>query len=251
MVQLPTRVDTIANLIYQGIESAHKEERRQYLGGSQIGDSCSRKLWYDFRWFKQTQYDGRLLRLFRTGHLQEERIVEDLHRLGVEVVHQQENFKLFGGHFSGSIDGAAKNIPTRDPEQWHLLEFKTHGEKSFRDLERKGVKAGKPVHFAQMQVYMGGLELPAALYVAINKNTDEIYTEFLEFDEAVYRGLVRKAKQIIFSDEPPAKLSETPAYFECKFCPYSGICHMGEPKEDNYRNDGTHVPSEDGTWTKI
>ena len=40
------------------------------------------------------------------------------------------------------------------PKTWHVVEFKTHSAKSFRELAAKGVAEAKPQHWAQMQVYM-------------------------------------------------------------------------------------------------
>ena len=41
------------------------------------------------------------------------------------------------------------------PKTWHVLEFKTHNSKSFAKLEKEGVQKSNPMHYAQMQVYMG------------------------------------------------------------------------------------------------
>src|SRR5574344_3153084 len=49
---------------------------RGYLGASSIGESCTRKLWYKFRFAKKEQIDdARLMRLFNRGHLEEARFI--------------------------------------------------------------------------------------------------------------------------------------------------------------------------------
>ena len=243
-MKLPARTYPYVDAIYQYHEAQNKTEaKREYLGASAIGETCKRKSWYDFRWYVKSQYDGRLLRLFRTGHLQESRVYEELHAIGLTVDGEQDGFKLFGGHFRGHCDGVI------DGDM--LLEIKTHSQKNFLDLEAKGVQASKITHYKQMQAYMGALNLSKGLYFAVNKNTDEIYTEIVLFNEAVYRGILRDAKQIIFSDEPLPRISENPAYYECKWCPFREICHLGAEHEKNYRNDGTHKPAEDGTWQSL
>ena len=40
---------------------------REHLGASEIGDPCSRKLWYLFRWVAVKKFDARMLRLFARG----------------------------------------------------------------------------------------------------------------------------------------------------------------------------------------
>ena len=55
------------------------------LGASGIGEECIRKIWFNWRGFSQKQFEGRMLRLFETGHLQEDRVIQDLIRSGKEV----------------------------------------------------------------------------------------------------------------------------------------------------------------------
>jgi hypothetical protein len=51
-------------------------------------------------------------------------------------------------------------------------------------LEKKGVKVSKPMHWAQMQVYMLGTKIERALYVAVCKDDDRIYTERVKYDRS-------------------------------------------------------------------
>lgn len=254
MVAIPPDPKDIATLIYKHYESK-ADGHRQHLGASQIGKECERALWYTFRWYKQPKFDGRMLRLFETGQLAEARFVANLRAIGVEVHDadekgQQFRVSEFGGHFGGSMDGAAIGIPGAE-KTWHVVEFKTHGDKSFTGLAAQGVEFAKYEHFAQMQIYMGLTGMQRALYMAVNKNTDEIYTERVKYNEEVFAALLRKAERIIFSETPLPKISENPAYFKCKFCEFAEICHYKKPHEVNMRNDGTHIPARDGTWKKI
>jgi len=60
-------------------------EPRGHLGASAIGGKCARKIWYQFRWYKEEAFSGRLLRLFNRGHEEEFRIVRWLRAMGLEV----------------------------------------------------------------------------------------------------------------------------------------------------------------------
>lgn len=237
MADISDIADPVVEAIYKSYEDANaKEEARPYLGGSIIGDSCSRKLWYGFRWATKDHFDGRLLRLFQTGHLEEPRIVADLRAIGCTVwetddrTGKQFSYQDLGGHFRGNLDGVAMDVPGGG-KQPHLCEFKTHSAKSFADLKKKGVMLAKPMHYAQMQIYMHWAGLKRALYVAKNKDTDELYSERLEFDPVFAARLVAKADSIIFSVEPPPRRSNDPTWYECKFCIHSDVCH------------GTRVPN--------
>ena len=71
--------------IYQHYKDKRKNEHRPHLGGSQIGNECSRALWYQFRHAWTPLFEGRLLRLFETGDREEDRIVSNLRAVGVKV----------------------------------------------------------------------------------------------------------------------------------------------------------------------
>jgi hypothetical protein len=254
MVAIPPDPKDIATLIYKHYESK-ADGHRQHLGASLIGRECERELWYTFRWYIVEKFDGRMLRLFETGQLAEARFVANLRAIGVEVHDvdgngQQFRVSEFGGHFGGSMDGAGLGIPGAE-KTWHVLEFKTHGDKSFTGLASQGVELAKYEHYTQMQIYMGLTGMQRALYMAVNKNTDELYTERVKYNEDVFAALLRKAERVIFTNSPPPKISENPAYFKCKFCKHVGHCQRNEPHDINYRNDGTHFPARDGTWQKI
>ena len=97
---------------------------------------------------------------------------------------RQFGFVGYKGHFSGSSDGRAtpdrlQEFAPFQLEGWGLLEFKTSNDKGFKDLVNKGIATSKPGHYIQMQVYMHKLGLEWGLYMAVNKNDDGIYYEFV------------------------------------------------------------------------
>jgi hypothetical protein len=231
MVDISAFSDPIVEAIYEHYEKRNdSEEPRGYLGGSIIGKECKRAIWYDFRMATRKRFSGRMMRLFETGHLAEPRLVKNLRDIGCQVwdcdpaTGKQFSYKDVFGHMSGHLDGVAKYIPTGGKTP-HLLEFKTHSAKSFKELKEKGVKIAKPQHYAQMIVYCGWANLTRALYMAVNKDTDELYTERLEFNPVVFHQLIAKAEEIIFSDNPPAKISEDPKFFVCNMCDHKDVCH--------------------------
>ena len=83
------------------------------------------------------------------------------------------------------------------PEKRHVLEIKTHSKKSFDALVKDGVEKSKPQHFVQMQVYMAAFDVDRALYYAVCKDDDRIYTERIEYDPKFADGLRDKAHRII------------------------------------------------------
>ena len=253
MVDLTQALDSsIVRAIYAQYEAREAAQpARPYLGGSLIGKECTRALWYDFRWASKRDFPGRLLRLFDTGHHEEPRMVKDLRDIGATVyafdpaTGVQFGYTDINGHMRGHTDGAAKGIPGGNA-QWHLLEFKTHSSKSFADLQRHGVEASKPQHFAQMQIYMGWAELEHALYMAKNKDTDDLYTERLPFDAGVFEALRVRAEAVIYATEPPLRLRDDPAYYVCKMCDHAAVCHGDRVPQMTCRSCVHATPERDG-----
>lgn len=239
-------------MIFSVHEKKAETTPREHLGASVVGGECMRKLWLNFRWVKRENFDGRMLRLFETGHLAEERIIKELREAGCEVICEEDGnqlrFKEFGGHFAGSIDGAVLGVPEA-PKTWHLLECKTANDNNFKKIESKGVNKAKPEHFAQMQVYMHFLKLTRALYVCVNKNTDDIYTERVNFEKEEALKQIERAHEIVFSPLPPPVI-ENSLYSPCRFCHFKNNCHKftEELPDTNCRTCLRSTPRNDGTW---
>lgn len=255
----PEEFQTIGNLIYAHYASkANDEYRREHLGCSEIGNECERALWLSFRWAERAKFEGRILRLFETGKQEEARIVRNLRDCDLIVTEKdgkgkQHSYSLFGGHLGGSIDGMVMGVPEA-PTTWHLLEMKTHNDKSFKDLTKRGVSVSKPVYWAQTQMYMGlsqtqgVVELNRCLYVAVNKNTDEIYSETYSYDARAYQILYAKALRIIKAKESPFRIFNDKEKYPCAWCSYKATC-WGDATADKNCRTCTHAePQDDGTW---
>jgi hypothetical protein len=198
MVAIPKNEITTVNKIYEAYEADEKARRndlnngRGHLGASQIGQECLRRLWYGWRWSSEGSFPGRMLRLFETGNREEARFVANLRRVGVEVEEvdpatgQQWTVRDSTGHFGGSLDGIGVGF-IEAPKTVHVLEFKTHNDKSFTDLCKNRVQLSKPQHYAQMQVYMHLKGIQRAFYLAVNKNNDALYQERIYYKAAPAR----------------------------------------------------------------
>ncbi len=241
---------TIAELIDKHHES-QQELPRPHMGASLLGHPCDRYLWLSFRWAVQEKFPGRILRLFRRGHIEEQTLVSDLRAIGIDIqkTGKAQSRVDFGSHVSGSVDGVAEcGVPFGDGKQY-VVEFKTHSKKSFDHLEDNGVEKSKPMHYAQMQVYMLGMKIDSALYVAICKDDDRIWTEQVKFNADVANWLVERGKRIALSDRMPEPLSADPSWYQCKFCPAHEFCHKTKlTKEVNCRTCAHSTAKPDSTW---
>lgn len=260
MAELAEGDSLTVRAIWQAQEAAQDRSERTYLGASVLGDECSRRLWYAFRWAHEAEvFDGRKLSIFATGDVWEDRLVAYLRAAGIEVnaidpdTGEQYVISFAGGHAGGHTDGQAHNVPEA-PKTDHLLEAKSHNDKSFKALKKNGVAAAKPMHLAQMQIYMHERHLTRALYIAVNKNDDEIYTERVEYDRAAGLQLVAKAERIVTSAEPPVRAFEDPTSkmaWVCNYCPARGLCHEQAFARRNCRTclHATPEMSGDGRWS--
>jgi len=227
------------------------------MGASLIGHDCERYIWLTFRWALTPTFPGRVLRIFETGKREESRLVEELRGIGATVwetdpdTGDQWRVSACNGHFGGSLDGVAQGLPEA-PKTPAVLEFKTHGHKSFTDLIAQRLRKSKPQHFDQMTVYMGLMNLERGLYMAVDKDTDDVYTEWVHFDQERFNVLLEKAQRLIDSTEPPAKLSEDPAHWQCKMygrpCTFHAVCHGDKAAEANCRTCCHATPVENAAW---
>lgn len=255
MVALPHFQTQTSAAIEAAWVARHAPHDDNTLRCSSVGQECDRRLWYAFRWAHPPEgFGGRQLRLFETGNIEETRIVEDLRAIGARVqdcdpeTGKQFEVAFLAGHLTGHTDGEVTGIPEA-PVTPHLLECKSHNEKSFKALKKDGVEKSKPVHFAQMQIYMHGRGLTRALYVSVNKNDDEVWTERVEYDPAFALRLLARAERIIQAETPPARLHEDPTNkmaWLCGFCPARDLCHQGALPRRNCRTCLHATPEFDG-----
>ena len=239
--------------IYQAYRIKADNGWRQHLGASVIGRECDRELWSIFRWVTIADHEGRILRLFDTGNHEEPRFVRDIRATGAICMDvdpetgRQWRVSAHGGHFGGSMDAAIHGL-IEAPATWHVGEFKTHNDKSFQRLKKDGVEKAKPEHFIQMQIYMHLTEMRRAFYLAVNKNTDELYGERIRYDKELSDRVMEKAGRIINSATPPTRMSDDPSFYKCKWCDHWENCHGGQLPARNCRTCMHSTPAHDGTW---
>lgn len=224
---------------------------RWHLGASKIGEECKRSLWYGFRWVQPQMHDGRMQRLFNRGHKEESRHAEWLRGIGFTLwTHDESITKEDGthpqlrirnkckGHLGGSLDGIVKFPDRYGIDTPAILESKTSGTgKGFNDLSKLGMAKAKQQHYIQNSIYGYDYGIEDALYICANKNDDDLYVEVVKLDFKLAQNMEVKAESIIFSQTPPARISENPTYFQCKnLCDFSNVCFHGKPAVKNCRS---------------
>jgi hypothetical protein len=209
MVAIPTPPPATARALLSALETRQRRDMHPRLSASQLAD-CERRQWDAFRWlFPPEVFDGRKLSIFETGEVWETRLVARLREAGISVhdvdpdTGEQWRVVFAAGHASGRLDGEVEGLPEA-PKTRHVLEVKTHNDRSFKALIKDGVEKAKPEHYAQMQTYMGQRGLTRALYLSVCKNDDSIWAERIEFDPAAHARLMARAEGIVTADRRPA-----------------------------------------------
>jgi hypothetical protein len=248
MAVIPPPSHSTVRRIYELHAAKEDRQPRPYLGASQIGEACALRLWLSFRWCGAEAFDGRMLRLFKRGEQEEAQLLDELRAVGVQISGEQYGVEACGGHFRGHLDGAGLGFE-EGPKTWAVIEIKTSNSKGFAAIQSKGCQIAKPLHWAQVQVYMGLTGMERAMYFVTNKETDEIYSERIHFDKDGFAALIARAAKIIFAPEPPARISEDPAWYECKFCPFHAQCHGEARPRPTCRSCAHSTPTETGAWS--
>lgn len=205
---------------------------RGYNGMSSIGEECVRKLQYNMHMASgEKQLSGRINRLFNVGHAFEDVVVTFLESAGFQLHGRQDNYvdenEMWFGHSDGFISHEGRS---------YLVEIKTHNDKSFKLMQKSGVKKAKPAHYDQMTMYMGYGEYEQGLYIAGNKNDSDLYFEEIAFDPKHFEKLKSKCVDVIASDALFPRIGNNSAsWFECKFCDHIDVCFARAAPSQNCR----------------
>ena len=249
MTKIPAPTNSIASQIYKALES-RQSKPRPHLGASLLGHPCDRWLWLTFRWAVIEPFPGRVLRLFRRGHEEEINIVKDLRAIGMDIRATTSNQARvdFGNSVSGSMDGVIFSGVPEAPKTKHLAEFKTASDKKFKEFVDKGLEEANYQYFVQCQVYMQGAGLARALFLVVNKNDDQIYTERVRYDEAVATKYIKRGHRIVSTERIPEPLSADETWWQCRFCAGHDLCHGGAGTNEVNCRTCAHVTHTEGQW---
>jgi hypothetical protein len=226
---------------------------RNHLGASVIGGKCDRATWYSWRWFHHKKHSGQMQRLFQDGHWYEERFIQMLRGIGCNVTQVSEDgpqHRIWAveGHFGGSLDGQA-TLPARYgpvANNVFLTEFKTSNHKNFVSLNH--LQEDKEVHWGQMCVYGVKKKIRYGIYFVVNKNDADMKIFVVELDWELGQHLIDKGERIIFSTQPPPRVSNNPSNYLCKMCDHHSVCMMGARPDVNCRSCRHSEPVDEKQW---
>lgn len=263
MAKLPPPVDPTLAAVDAAIESIENgRPAREYLGMSGIGRECTRQIWYDWRWVSKTRHSALSLKRFADGHHGEDlqakrlRLVNGVTLVTVDPENgRQIAFSDLNGHFRGHADGAIVGL-LQAPKTWHVWEHKQVEEKKQNKLAKLIVEAGEKqalekwdaTYYAQAMLYLHYSGMERHYLTCSTPGGRHTISVRSEPNLVVAQRLIAKAEAIINASRPPAKLSDDPDYFMCRWCDHKDICHGEERAERNCRTCLHASPVADGKW---
>lgn len=227
----------VGDVINQLIDEALERERsaqpeRDYIGMSELGDECLRRVFYNAEKAPGKPFDGSKLRIFETGHLYESMVAQWLIAAGfqlwtddgVEQFEAETADGMIKGHIDGQLLGGPYLPGLIYPAIW---ENKALGSKWWRFIIKNGLQQAEPKYYGQIQLYMGYFEVQNTLFSAVNKDTEEVYWDVLKFDLAEAQRFSDRGVSVIQSlraGVPPERLCPNPTFFQAKWCRYVDFC---------------------------
>ena len=209
----------VAEMQEAAVQHADSKPTRNYLGMSEIGSKCPRRLWLKFRGYTPDYYlEGQAAMIFSLGNLVEDEVLKWLQYAGYKITDTQKSFSDINGLFQGHCDGVVEGVG-EDP---YILEIKSANKQRFQAFQEKGVQAICREYYAQVQCYMGYSGLNNAQFVIMCKDNCDIYAEVVSYNGAHFEAIKKCARYIIGSPFAPLPLPKNS--YECTYCRFAPLC---------------------------
>lgn len=221
-------------LIEEALIKANNERpARDYLGGSELGDDCLRRVYLNAIKAPKKAYNGKKLRIFWMGHVFESMVAEWFKMAGFILRDRDDQGNQFevvtaNGRIKNHCDGIFTSGPTIPnliyPSLWENKALKS---KYWNMIVKKGVKKAEPKYYAQIQMYLGYFKISFCLFTAINKDTAEIYHEIIPFDLATAQETSDNGVMIIRhldQGTAPTRPYPRPDHWKCRMCDFAEAC---------------------------
>lgn len=243
------------------VQAKEAEPKRTYLGGSRIGHpmapthwerGCERALWFEYKKYASDRpFPAKLYRIFDMGHAVENIVAANIRAAGFTLITDDGKGEQFGfalsrdpetgearyrGHCDGVITagpaliGSEKDgIRLRYPFLW---ENKGVNDKKFEKFKAEGVERSHPTYYGQILQYQNFLQLyeNPALLTMVNRDSGEIYPEFVRFNQRHCQAIIDRAARVIEAKGPLVleRANEDYEKAPCKWCDYQSHCKAAE-----------------------
>ena len=226
-------IDPLNTAINERIEQASlikhaSDVPRDYLGASLIGETCLRKI--QFEWMTASKFSARVRSIFARGHHFEAETRQELLDAGfgfapTEALGFIVADSPIAGHADGIITSVPNDIDLATPALW---ECKGLNAKNFKAVERDGLAKVFPRYAGQVAIYQNFLGVPnPALMTIVNSDTCERLHFKVEFDARLAQETLDRAVNVIKATragELLPRLDPELNDFRCKMCSHRERC---------------------------
>lgn len=224
MPPIPKAISATQRAVQDALEQRGDDWESVGVPAGDIGVECDRQIWLAFRRASVPEtITWRKRRIFERGNIEEERLLDLLRLVDIQVWGQQDRVRAAGGHLRGKIDGRALGI-IEAPTKEHIVECKSAKNSVFQKVKKLGVKEGKPEHYATFQFYMYGLGVDRVFYMMSGKDDEDIHFERVPYDADFAIRQVARIERIINMPEPPGRLCSKRDDFRGAFCRQAEVC---------------------------
>lgn len=228
--------DAINEAINAGlIAKRAKQERRTYVGASAIGHECERSIQFEYAGApRESDFGPATLRRFDQGHVGEELARAWFQDAGFDLTQKNQRtgqrfrWTQLDDQASGEPDGVFIGGPPvfAYPAMW---EHKYVGLKTFREIEKHGLKKARPGYWMQVQINMAYLDLtehPTVFTVTAGDDGQQLHL-LIEYDAEGAQMTSDKAVRIVKATQAGDLLPRpfpSRDYFACKSCFFVARC---------------------------
>lgn len=243
MVALPDfTLDPTLEAMHSSVEAfANQEPRRDYLGASQLGSVCERKVYYSITNAPRSPKKARLIYAAQDGYHVEDIVAERLRMVsGIELWTHDNNgkqfeFTDFDGELKGHPDGIVLGL-LQAPRTAHIWECKSKSHKLYNEFLNAKEKHGDKnclrewhhEYFVQAQLLMHYFEITRHYMTVCLAGGRDISSCRTEYDKQFALAQIEKAKRLIDAKKNgtiPARISEYKSHHYCKnMCDHVDYC---------------------------
>jgi hypothetical protein len=214
------------------------ERTRGYLGASQVGHPCMRKIQFD--WMCNPVHATQTRDIFARGHFFEAQTKAHFEKAGFKFADQSAlEFEDPSGWLRGHADGIFLSGPAI-PELIYpaLWEHKAINAKGYASLKRDGLAKAYPQYAAQVALYQRWLlfqgwereereDVNPAIFTATCADTCERLHILVPYDAELALETHQRAMEIVRvtrAGELLPRMTENPTNWRCKKCGHRERC---------------------------
>ena len=202
----------------------NREQTRFYITDA---GKCPRAVFFKFKNAPREPMDARIMRIFEHGENIHRSIFNILYRLRLGVVTEVAipSQEIISGRADAILCIGNQN---------YVLDIKSMNSMIFRKLLEP-----KEENVFQIQLYLHYFNIKKGILLYIDKDQQEMKEFFVDYDEALCRGLLDKfytLKDQVEKNVVPARLPDYPRNWQCNYCQFKDVCKIANGDVVNWED---------------